>query len=441
MDIPKDFIDRLRAQFPSHADAVIKAMNGAPVQGLNQNVRKPADGLPDSQAIAWNPFGRLLMSEHSFALDPLWHQGAYYAMEPASQSLAAALERIELPKDAHCLDLCAAPGGKTSVLLNALPDEALLVSNEIHPQRARVLYENAVKWGRANHMVTHASPAELSDSGAHFDVIVVDAPCSGEGMFRKDPGARSEWSAENVQMCAMRQHDVLDRAVEMLNPGGVLIYSTCTMATEENDGQVDRLLSMCDLEVVPLDFVGFGCLQTKHGWQFAPGLTQSEGLFLVALRRIGTRQQWTGHSTNGGEKLPVLPIELRLPEGHLAMAGYRLRYFPNHLESLTNQFRTARIQILKAGIALARQKGKHWLPDHELAMWDALAEACPMVPRIALSREEALQYLRLVSGRDQWPKSWVLPTYAGLALGWAKSIGNRWNNHYPDVWKLRQSGT
>ena len=309
--LPTAFVSRLERQFPDHAAQIIEAMHGVPRTAINYNTQKPTNQRI-GEPLAWNPHGRFVDAEKQFALDPLWHAGVYYVMEPGSQSLASMLSLLSLEEGAwRVLDLCAAPGGKTTVILNHLNDQSLLVSNEIHRQRSQILLENSIKWGRSNHLVSNASPDDFTKSGASFDLIVIDAPCGGEGMFRKDHNARTEWSEENVAMCAARQEDILDAAKQLLAPDGVIIYSTCTLASAENDNQLKRLLDSGEFELLEgwdqLSFAEAGALQTECGWQFAPGLTESEGLFISAiqLKKGGKQerpakeryQRWKGENT------------------------------------------------------------------------------------------------------------------------------------------------
>ncbi|WP_306641358.1 methyltransferase RsmF C-terminal domain-like protein [Sanyastnella coralliicola] len=434
--LPTDFVSRLERQFPDHAAQIIEAMHGVPRTAINYNTQKPTNqriGKP----LTWNPHGRFVDAEKQFALDPLWHAGAYYVMEPGSQSLASMLSLLSMEEGAwRVLDLCAAPGGKTTVILNHLNDQSLLVSNEIHRQRSQILLENSIKWGRSNHLVSNASPDDLTNSGASFDLIVIDAPCGGEGMFRKDHNARAEWSEDNVAMCAARQEDILDAAKQLLAPDGVIIYSTCTLASAENDNQLKRLLDSGEFELLEgwdqLSFAEAGALQTECGWQFAPGLTESEGLFISAiqLKKGGKQerpakeryQRWKGENTWFDH----------LDSSHVFDVKGNPRFIEEDVLLTLEQLQGAKIPVLKAGIGLARAKGKHLVPDHELAMWSQQQKEA-----IELDETAALDYLRAQSGRAAYPKGWQLVSFEGMNLGWMKSVGDRWNNHYPEKWKLR----
>ena len=438
--IPELFITRFSADFPAQVAGVLAAMLDAPTPALNANIRKRT-ALPTAAGrVAWNVNGQYLCEGYSPVFDPLWHAGGYYMMEAASQSVAHVLAALPLPAQARALDLCAAPGGKSTVLLNSLPDDAVVVSNEIVRSRANILYENAVKWGCDNHLVSHVDPQTLAASGLLFDLILVDAPCSGEGMFRKDVQARAEWSLDNVNQCALRQRDILTAATAMMAQGGYLIYSTCTFAEAENDAQIDALLASGDWQVVPVDFEACPAdnrpLKTRHGWQFLPGITQGEGLYNTAL-------QFTGLNEPGRHKIEThfhpfkgavtfqSPIEAG---AHTLVAdGPRVWHMHPAVQAVANHLRTFKTPLLKAGIAVGALKGKDLLPDHELALWNGWSPQHGVEMELA----DALNYLRGQSQRGMHPKGWNLVLHQGQALGWMKSIGDRWNNAYPQHWKLR----
>lgn len=433
--LPEDFCTRFRADFETVAEQALQAMETAPVRGVNLNRLKPMSAFAHREAISWNRYGRFIAEDFSPVLDPHWHAGNYYMMEPASQALDAVLRTLELGTDQPvALDLCAAPGGKSSVLLNVLDDDAVLVSNEIHRGRAQILTENAVKWGRANHLVCSADPQRLSDLGGRFDLVVVDAPCSGEGMFRKDPSARNEWSLEAVQQCALRQEAILDAAADLLVEGGYLVYSTCTFAEAENDGQVQRLLDAGGWEVH--DFtLETSALRTRYGYQFIPGITPSEGLYIAVLRKIAPTipAKKVKSSFFNPAVLPgSLPVSFDTA-GRVVQSEERFWAMHPHVQAETEALRALRIPVMKAGIALGTRKGKSFLPDHELALYAGLV----FNELVEFSLEESLNYLRGHAGRGDYGKGWSLVGFGGQPTGWMKGLGHRWNNLYPAAWRLR----
>lgn len=433
--LPEAFCARFRADFKPQAEQALQAMEMAPVRGVNLNRLKPTEMFDDGDALPWNRYGRFIANDFSPVYDPHWHAGNYYLMEPASQALDAVITSLDLhEKEIVALDLCAAPGGKSTVLLNALPDSAVLVSNEIHRGRAQILAENAVKWGRSNHVVCAADPERLRALGSRFNLLVVDAPCSGEGMFRKEPPARNEWSEAAVEQCAVRQERILDAAADLLVEGGWLVYSTCTFASQENDDQVQRLLNNGGWEQHEFT-LDAPTVRTCYGHQFMPGVTPSEGLYIAVLRKKAASEP-AKKVKSAFFVASSLPEELPVRFGRAgSVVQSEDRFWAMHpaVQAETEALRELRIPVLKAGIALGARKGKSFLPDHELALYAEL----DFEQMIAFSHEEALAYLRGHSGRGDYGNGWQLVGFGGQPTGWMKALGQRWNNAYPMAWRLR----
>jgi 16S rRNA C967 or C1407 C5-methylase (RsmB/RsmF family)/NOL1/NOP2/fmu family ribosome biogenesis protein len=436
--LPQLFSERLRGDFSEQATTVISALEGDPERGINLNRHKPNRGFEQLDPISWNPYGRRVAVDFSPVLDPSWHAGTYYVMEPASQAVGktvqgilnggAALERV--------LDLCAAPGGKTTCLLNVLNDASVLVSNEVHRTRAQVLYENAVKWGNERHVVCSADPDKLAQTGSRFDLVLVDAPCSGEGMFRKDHAARGEWSPAQVRSCAVRQEGILNAAEQLLRSGGYLLYSTCTFAHEENDRQMEQLIATGRWALADHFLENTGAIRTRFGVQFMPGITRSEGLYCSVL-------QYQGEAHHLGAKTKRFfetekGVEAAYPAAMQAVVavgdGRRCWHMHPAVQAETERLRSHGIQVLKAGIALGEWKAKTLIPDHEATMATGLL----LANTLDLSENEALDYLRGHSGRTSVEKGYAMVAYQGVNLGWIKGLGDRWNNGYPKPWRLRK---
>ena len=226
--------------------------------------------------VKWCEQGRYLSERPKFTYDPLFHAGAYYVQEASSMFVWQALSQL-VEQDALVLDLCAAPGGKSTAIAQYLSENGFLVSNEYVPQRAHVLVENITKWGAPNCVVTNNAPRHFEKLKTRFDAILVDAPCSGEGMFRKDERAREEWSPANVDMCVERQREILESAWKVLKPGGVLIYSTCTFNSHENEEQVQWLIDEMEAEYLPLKIEDDWMItETERGYRFLPHKTRGE---------------------------------------------------------------------------------------------------------------------------------------------------------------------
>ncbi len=398
--------------------------------------------------VPWCRYGRYLSERPSFTLDPCIHAGAYYVQDASSMFLWQALQ--QLVPDAGkqiVLDLCAAPGGKSTLLASYFQD-GLLVSNEVIKQRAAILVENMTKWGSGRTVVTNNDPAHFQSLGEFFDVMVVDAPCSGSGLFRKDPAAIEEWSEEAVALCSQRQQRILADVLPSLKTNGLLIYATCSYSSEEDEAIADWLVREQDMESVSVELSDDWGIVTSLspgtqavGYRFYPYRLQGEGFFLAAFRKKGS----TTAAVYRGGRATQLPLatktELQSLQHWIDVSDQYVvfkqqevfRLFPQDFwEAL--QHLSAHLYIRKAGIALGSLKGKDLVPDHELA----LSEAQPhRFNRVALSYEEALTYLRRQDLSLQAPAGWNLLTYQSLPLGWAKVLPNRINNYYPQEWRIR----
>ena len=380
------------------------------------------------EKLSWCPDAFYLPERPAFTFDPLFHAGVYYVQEASSMYLAEVLRKYIQPpqpprgskiagaaelsspciqpayspsgaggavagKPLVALDLCAAPGGKSTLLRSLLPEDWLLVSNEPMPKRAQVLAENMIKWGHANSIVTQNYPADFAPLVHQFDLIVTDVPCSGEGMFRKDEGAIRDWSLENVDICWRRQRDILTDIWPTLKPGGLLVYSTCTFNHFEDEDNVAWIASHLGAEI----------LEQRH---FLPGRDPGEGFFIAALRKAGKED---------------------------------LQGTPADPKKLTNKIRHA-LRVLHDGIPAPTTKGKDIIPSHTLAMSaDHLNDTT--YPSCELTYQEALAYLRHEVLRIEAPRGIVRVTFKGIPLGFVKNIGNRANNLYPQEWRIRTSYT
>ena len=373
------------------------------------------------------------------------------------------------------LDLCAAPGGKSTHLRSLLPADSLLVANEVMRNRVQVLAENLTKWGHPDVVVTNSDPAEFTPLEHLFDCILTDVPCSGEGMFRKDETAIGEWSPENVEICWQRQRRILTDIWPCLKPGGLLVYSTCTYNTKENEENVRWIRDELGAEVLPLDVpAGWnitGNLLAGEDfpvYRFLPHKTQGEGFFLAVLRKAGDEEEadgmrmaqmgrpnadklisgkQKGKKGNGGkaasssafgkEQLAAVQGWLRGAEGYSLMPeGQALTAFATSWLPVLSTLKQ-HVRVLQAGVTLAEAKGKDCVPVHALAMSSLLcreAFACEEVDyptAIAYLRKEAVT----LSGTA--PRGFVLLAYRDFPLGFVKNVGNRANNLYPQEWRIR----
>lgn len=396
--------------------------------------------------VPWCKAGRYLSQRPSFTLDPVFHAGAYYVQEASSMFLDYAVQflykDVEAPN--HVLDLCAAPGGKSTLLAAALP-QSFIVSNEVIKNRVTILAENISKWGSSHVAVTHNDPADFKKLPGFFDLMVVDAPCSGSGLFRKDPDAIDEWSEANVAHCSMRQQRILTDAMPTLNGNGLLIYSTCSYSVAEDETICDWLVEEHGLIPVQLPLrEEWGIVETfspKHqspGYRFYPDKVKGEGFFIACFRNIDGAEEW------GGRIKPLQPLQKsdaeivsRWLENPSELFLFKQKetiigFYKNRLEA----FSTIRqlLNVRKSGVAIGTIKGRDLVPHHELALSQL---ASKKLMHIELDDQQALRYLKrqdLVLETNY--KGWALAQYKNLSLGWMKVLGNRVNNYYPTEWRI-----
>ena len=424
--LPKVFVDRMAAQLQDELPAFLRTYEEPYQRGIRLNPLKAVDGthLPEGllEAVPWEPTGHYLSLDSKAGADILHEAGAWYLQEPSAMIPAAVLnaqpgERI--------LDLCAAPGGKTTQNALRMAGQGMIVCNEPIGDRARILSRNVERMGVTNAIVVSAWPEKLADVWPEaFDAIQCDAPCSGEGMFRRHPETRDEWNPESPAGCAKRQGDILDSAAVMLRPGGRLVYSTCTLNKIENEGVVEAfLLRHPDFELMPFELPGLSAPQGML--TIYPHRIKGEGHFVALLRRKGDgRAVWqTASPKNAPDKAAMKVLQEFLPGQQANLFfGNELRYCPDFPELS----KAKGVTVLRSGLHLGTVKGKVFIPDHA---W-AVSNAAPAVPRVHLTEEEAWLYLNgQVIPADG--KGWVLACYAGLPLGWGKVSDGMMKNHYP----------
>lgn len=401
-----------------------------------------ADYQPSASLVAWNSKGYYLESRPLFTADPLLHAGVYYVQEASSMFLQEVVAQLA-PDARRVLDLCAAPGGKSTLLSELISDKSLLVSNEIVRSRSMILAENLIKWGNTNAIVTNNAPADFQKLPSFFDLMVVDAPCSGEGMFRKDPDAVGEWSIANVNQCAIRQRQVITDAWDALEQDGILIYSTCTYNREENEATVEFVCNELGAELLSVDISRFdGIVDSGMGYRFYPHRIKGEGFFIAALRKKAAAPP-PKRIKNDLKKLQLKRSEQMreylIPDADLTIydSGQQLVALPTELkdEILWVQ---SQLNCLVAGIQLAERKGTNLIPAHQLALSKLLN--FDNIQKAEVDLTTALQYLkREAIAIPESPPGYVLICYRNLALGWVKNMGNRSNNLYPQHWRIRMN--
>ena len=447
MELNGKFVERTRALFGEERyGRFVQALETEPVVSIRFNGRK-MEADSSLNAVPWASAGRYLESRPVFTADPLFHAGCYYVQE-ASSMFVEQVVRQYLDRPVRALDLCAAPGGKSTLLLSLLPQGSMLVSNEPVPLRAQILAENVTKWGNAASLVTRNEPADFAPFRNFFDFILVDAPCSGEGMFRKDSYAVEQWSVSNVEQCAKRQREIVADIWESLRPGGLLVYSTCTFNREENEDCVEWIASELGAEVLKLEISDewniTGSLTTEGlpVYRFIPGYTAGEGLFLAVLRKDGS-------STVMQPKAPrmqLAPAKLKSEvakwiaapgDFDFVMQGDTVIAMPKEHTAAMLALQQ-KLKVLHMALPLAEVKNNKILPLHALAMSSELVAQA--FNAVELEREKALAYLhREALLFADAPVGHLLLTYKGTPIGFVKNIGNRANNLYPAEWRIRKN--
>ena len=453
MNLPQAFIERTRQLLGDEAytpfEEALQTETPVSIRPNRMKCSQPVEG----ESIPWASSGTYLKNRPTFTFDPLFHAGCYYVQEASSMFVEKVL--LEYVKESVVmLDLCAAPGGKSTLCRSALPEGSLLVANEVMRNRSQILAENLIKWGHPEVVVTNNDPADFTELTHLFDVILTDVPCSGEGMFRKDQVAVDEWSLENVDICWKRQRRILADIWSALKPGGILIYSTCTFNREEDEDNVAWIAKELGADVlsVPVEET-WGITGNLTGkdfpvYRFLPHKTKGEGFFLAALRKhegevetvtFRTEKKKKGKDTK--QKPLTVPKEAKAwledsSEYSLAMKDTSVVAFPKAYESEYALLQQS-LKVIHAGIILGEIKGKDLIPHHSLAMSTALASDA--FPKAEVTYEQAISYLRkegLVLDAGV-PRGYVLLTYQDVSLGFVKNIGNRANNLYPQEWRIR----
>jgi 16S rRNA C967 or C1407 C5-methylase (RsmB/RsmF family)/NOL1/NOP2/fmu family ribosome biogenesis protein len=452
--LPATLLDSLQHVEGFDKNAFVRVHeSGEQVTSIRLNPLKPVlHQLPVAGKIPWSSQGYYLSERPAFVFDPLWHSGAYYVQEASSMFLEQALQQTtDLSKPLRVLDLCAAPGGKSTLIQSLISADSLLVSNEVIKSRAAILEENLTKWGAPNVIVTNNDPQDFAKLENFFDVIVIDAPCSGSGLFRRDPEAIGEWSEQHVELCCQRQHRILADVWPSLRQGGVVIYSTCSYSKEENENVLDWIFDELAASPLPLQpdpaWNIVAVRSDKHkapGYRFFPDKIKGEGFFIACLRK-----EDGGNSTLRAPKKSLLQ---KPTKQELAIAGSwlkpahgmqlwkqsdRILAFPAALEAPLLAI-IEKLYVRSAGISIGKTAGDSLIPDHALAVSTILSDKIVTIP---LKHPVALQYLRkeeVSIGSDQ--KGWALIQYEGIGLGWVKMLANRVNNYYPSNWRILKGG-
>ena len=441
--LPKEFICSMREMLGDEAEKLFVALDTPAEVSIRLNPAKPAEVF-EGESVGWSPMGRYLAERPQFTLDPLMHGGAYYVQEASSQFVAHLLKDDNLD-GGRILDMCAAPGGKTTVYSSKVGRSGLVVANDINRGRTLALADNVQRWGMGNVVVTCTEPRYIGDFESWFDVVAVDAPCSGEGMFRKMEEARTEWSPASVDQCVERQQEILAEAWRALRPGGKLIYSTCTFNDKEDEGIVRWLLDTYGEELVVAKHVEtadeWGIVRSEIGpfqcFHFYPHSARGEGFFAaVACKSEGVAKRRTPKArrkvftTLQGKDLAEVSrwVDDSKSMSFRCVGDMVFGYDNAVIDDVTHISES--LTVVYSGVAMGQLfKGK-LKPEHPLSLFVGCNKS--VVPFVEVSLEDALDYLRRQDiDAKQFSEGINIVAYKGVAIGFIKRIGARCNNMYP----------
>ena len=441
--LPERFVETMRQTLGEDAEKLFAALDTEPAVSVRLNPAKPAECF-DGEAVGWCKWGKYLAERPQFTLDPLLHGGVYYVQEASSQFVAHLLANHDM-EGKRVLDMCAAPGGKTTIYSTLVGRNGLVVANDISHSRAMALADNVQRWGMGNVVVTCNEPTHIGAFTHWFDVVAVDAPCSGEGMFRKMDEARSEWTPSSPDVCAERQREILAEAWRVLRPGGTLIYSTCTFNPTEDEGIVEWLMSEYGEELESADRVAteeeWGVVRSDVGvfqcFHFYPHKARGEGFFAAVARKCdGTVRRSMPKARrklfSQCAKADVKELSRWVDDAseHSFMLVGEDIYAYNSAVAEAVVTLSENLSVVYSGVAMGRIFKQKLKPEHPLALYVGLNRG--VVPIVDVSLEDALDYLRRNDiAVSQFEEGINVVGYKGTPIGFVKRIGARCNNMYP----------
>lgn len=444
--LPSKLITALKKDFQVDVEEFLRIhQQQEQITSVRINPSKRIKSFDNLSHVPWCPTGYYLNERPTFTLDPLFHAGTYYVQEASSMFIDHIIRSLAIDKKASlALDLCAAPGGKSTLLNSTLHPDSLLVSNEIIKSRVNILADNLTKWGNFNVVVTNNDPQSFNRLPGFFDLMLVDAPCSGSGMFRKDEQTISEWSEDTVNLCSQRQQRILSDSLSTLKEDGILIYSTCSYSAEENEQIADWLIANHDMQSIPVPFNHSWQIEETqspkfqcHGYRFYPHKVKGEGFYVACFRKKKNQ------ITFNRKKIKIEKAQLDKTslnnwiniETEFTTLAFKedVLIIPTQHELNIKAIQNV-LYLKKVGTNVGRFAKKELLPHHELALSTVVNDE---IPRVELSLDTALQYLR----KAEIPliteiNGWALACYDNHPLGWLKVLPNRVNNYYPKEWRI-----
>jgi len=449
LQLPPEFIQSISCCAGFDEQSFCEAHQLSSPTSIRLNPFKPANfKFTLNQEVSWNNKGFYLKERPSFTHDILFQAGCYYVQEAGSMFIEHALKScVDFNESVLALDVCASPGGK-STLLNALINrESVIVANEVVKQRAEVLAQNLAKWGTSNVIVTNNDPSAFSEMHQVFDVMLVDAPCSGSGLFRKQHDALDEWSLDNVNLCSQRQKRILSDVIGSLKQGGILVYSTCSYSQQENEDIADWLVTEFGLESISLPIeASWGIVETtsphKHavGYRFYPDKTLSEGFFCSVFKKPGIEDSFHSVRKSKHETFSALKPKEKEVFNHFindlqqhSILKFKDDYLLTNSMALDFINKHTHLYLKKVGTNIGSLIKQDVLPHQDLA-WSI--HRSDSVQHIDCTEDQALHFLKKELQQIEGEKGWNLMSYQGYGLGWIKHLGNRINNYLPNEFRI-----
>jgi NOL1/NOP2/sun family putative RNA methylase len=447
--LPAPFVQKMQHQLKDAFPDFIKSLQEQAPVSIRLNPEKHFH-VEGTTPVLWTTHGRYLPERPVFTLDPAFHGGAYYVQEASSMFLEQAIKQcVDLNQSLYVLDLCAAPGGKSTHLASLLHEESLLVSNEVIRSRASILAENIQKWGSNNVVVTNNDPEDFKRLPGFFDVVVIDAPCSGEGLFRKDADAMHEWSEDNVILCSKRQRRIVSDVWSSLKENGILIYSTCTYNAEENEENLQWLKQERDVEFLKLKVDNtWGAVEVEQngitGYHFYPHKAKGEGFFISIIRKRESEETLRVKNARSNFQSPSKKIMEQLQHwvidaGNIVIIQREdlVQFFPSALSQAIDVL-AKNLRLVSAGTFAATVKHDKLVPEHAMAL--AIKLNREHFPTLELNIDDALRYLRKETLSITPDKTgFTLMRYQNIPIGWGNVLPNRINNLYPAEWRIRMA--
>lgn len=448
LQLPKTFIESISCCIGFDEEAFIKAHQTNSPTSIRLNPFKPSHlNFPLNERVLWNDYGYYLSERPNFTYDVLFQAGCYYVQEAGSMFIEHALKScVDFTQDIAAFDVCASPGGKSTLLNSLLSQESILVSNEVVKPRADVLAQNLTKWGTSNVVVTNNDPSAFSQMNEVFDVILVDVPCSGSGLFRKQHDAVDEWSLDNVNLCSQRQKRILSDILPSLKTNGVIVYSTCSYSKAENEEIVDWIINEFELESIQIPTQNnWGIVESKStehkgfGYRFYPDKTQTEGFFCAVFKKTSESITNSNKKNKPGNFQPLKPKEKELFKNWIGnyeqqvITKFKDDYLLINQSVLNFINKYTHLYLKKVGTTIGSVIKNDVIPHHDLALSIHLTDT---INTINCTEEEAIKFLKKELQHIDGEKGWALMTYQNHGIGWIKNLGNRLNNYLPNEFRI-----